>query len=230
MKFQPDNVGSPQVATASDNNSMDLAAVATTGDPKASTKTPKPPSLTTHIRKSPRAGFHDYNGGVYFVTVCTKNKCHYFGEIRDNKMLLSSIGMELNSQLMNISRHYKDVDIPLHVVMPNHFHAIVTVVGSPLVVTDENDSHNMGRLNQLARLTVATSGDTALTSHHSCRLGNIVSAIKAGVTRFARRNNMEFGWQSRYHDHIIRGRYDGNRIAEYIENNVARWANDCYYE
>lgn len=47
---------------------------------------------------------------------------------------------------------------------------------------------------------------------------------------FARRNSIEFGWQSRFHDHIIRGERDENMIAEYIENNVARWANDCFYK
>lgn len=45
---------------------------------------------------------------------------------------------------------------------------------------------------------------------------------------YARRNNIDFGWQSRYHDHIIRGAHDGNRIADYIKNNVARWGADCF--
>ena len=30
---------------------------------------------------SARANWHNYNGGVYFVTICTKNREHYFGEI-----------------------------------------------------------------------------------------------------------------------------------------------------
>ena len=30
---------------------------------------------------SARANWHDYKGGVYFVTICTKNREHYFGEI-----------------------------------------------------------------------------------------------------------------------------------------------------
>ncbi|MCM1093425.1 MAG: hypothetical protein NC248_06240 [Bacteroides sp.] len=50
------------------------------------------------------------------------------------------------------------------------------------------------------------------------------------MTVFARRNDIEFGWQPRYHDHIIRGIRDGNLIAEYIENNISRWTSDCFYE
>lgn len=30
---------------------------------------------------SARVNWHDYNGGMYFVTICTKNRKHYFGEI-----------------------------------------------------------------------------------------------------------------------------------------------------
>ena len=30
---------------------------------------------------SARASWHDYNGGAYFITICTKNREHYFGEI-----------------------------------------------------------------------------------------------------------------------------------------------------
>ena len=46
---------------------------------------------------------------------------------------------------------------------------------------------------------------------------------------FARRNGIEFGWQSRYYDHIIRGVQDGNHIAEYIESNIEKWASDCFH-
>ncbi len=28
-----------------------------------------------------RASWHDYNGGEYFITICTKDRVHYFGEI-----------------------------------------------------------------------------------------------------------------------------------------------------
>ena len=31
--------------------------------------------------QSARAAWHDYSGGTYFVTICTKNREHYFGEI-----------------------------------------------------------------------------------------------------------------------------------------------------
>ena len=47
---------------------------------------------------------------------------------------------------------------------------------------------------------------------------------------FAREHKIAFDWQSRYYDRIIRNRKEGNNIATYIENNVARWDSDEYYE
>ena len=41
---------------------------------------------------SARAKWHDYNGGMYFVTVCTRNRKHFFGEIHNGVMHLTEIG------------------------------------------------------------------------------------------------------------------------------------------
>ncbi|MDE6553467.1 MAG: hypothetical protein K2K98_11030 [Muribaculaceae bacterium] len=52
--------------------------------------------------------------------------------------------------------------------------------------------------------------------------------MKRAVTMYARRNCQQFGWQTRYHDHKIRNIRDGQRIWEYIENNVQKWQEDCF--
>jgi hypothetical protein len=36
-------------------------------------------------------------------------------------------------------------------------------------------------------------------------------------------------WQRSFHDHIIRDEADYSRIAEYIEQNPAKWEEDCFY-
>jgi hypothetical protein len=55
-----------------------------------------------------------------------------------------------------------------------------------------------------------------------------VGGIKSAVTKFARERSIEFGWQTRFNDRIIRNQDEMNRIADYIENNVARWSTDCF--
>ncbi len=140
-------------------------------------------------------------------------------------MQRSVLGEVLENNLSTISTHYPDVAIPLHIVMPNHFHAIIVISGE----ADTRAADNLGRLNQTARITVATGGDPTMSIHHNCRLGNVISGIKAHVTRFAGLNNIPFGWQDRYHDHIIRNTADGNTIAKYIKTNVERWSSDCFH-
>ena len=77
-------------------------------------------------RESPRATWHDYNGGRYFVTFCTKNHDLYFGDVVDGKMELSEIGQWTAKQIEQTAIiRQNDVEIPLFVVMPNHVHLIV---------------------------------------------------------------------------------------------------------
>ena len=79
-------------------------------------------------RKSPRATWHKYNGGEYFITICTKNRIHYFGEIVDGETQLTPIGGFLKSQLENTQTIQKgDVEIPIYVIMPDHVHFIVII-------------------------------------------------------------------------------------------------------
>ena len=157
-------------------------------------------------RKSPRAYFHDYSGGDYFVTICTRDKEHFFGKILNAEMIFSKIGEYCHRQIEELQKHYHYVRVPVFVIMPNHVHAIICIKN-----TDDIRTHEP---------CVPTSR-TALSV--------VIGGFKRAVTLFARRNNIGFAWQSRYHDHIIRGPQDGNNIAEYIENNITRWVTDCFH-
>ena len=85
--------------------------------------------------------------------------------------------------------------------MPNHIHAIVSI-----------NQETEPVVQKTARETLAI----------------VVGGVKRSVSSFAREHKIEFGWQSRYYDRIIRNRGEGNNIANYIENNVARWNSDEY--
>lgn len=56
----------------------------------------------------------------------------------------------------------------------------------------------------------------------------MVGGFKSAVTRYANKQNIPFGWQTRFHEHIVRMQDELNRIADYIENNVYLWNTDCY--
>lgn len=57
----------------------------------------------------------------------------------------------------------------------------------------------------------------------------IIGSDKSVVTRHANRLEMEFGWQTQFHDPIMRGDAEFQRINGYIESNVDKWNFDkCY--
>ena len=80
--------------------------------------------------QSARLKGYDYTReGLYFITICTKNREHYFGEIIDHKMKLSNIGVLANVFWHEIKNHSKNVELHQFVVMPNHIHGILEIVG-----------------------------------------------------------------------------------------------------
>lgn len=173
---------------------------------------------------SARANWHDYNCGVYFVTICTKNREHYFGEICTGpQMQLSPIGQYAYEQFMNVKSHYPYAEIPLFVIMPDHIHAIVTIDG-------ENDCGDGVHVN--CRDGVHTVS-TDIVNHQmqtiaKCKglLSVVVGGLKRAITHYANENNIPFAWQTRFHDRIIRNQDEFDKISDYIEKNVVNWQND----
>ena len=82
-----------------------------------------------YTRKSPRHPTYDYTlPWSYFVTICTKDREHYFGEIERGKMILNELGKYGNHCIQWLPKHRKTVHIDTYVVMPNHVHMIITMV------------------------------------------------------------------------------------------------------
>jgi REP element-mobilizing transposase RayT len=77
---------------------------------------------------SARAKWWNYsaNGG-YFVTICTKNRRDYFGNIIRDKLYLSKIGQIANDCWMQIPNHFPFVKLGQFVIMPNHVHGIIVI-------------------------------------------------------------------------------------------------------
>ena len=154
-------------------------------------------------RKSPRAYFHHYSAGDYFVTICTRNRHHFFGEITDGEIQLTPLGQYASEMLAHLPQRFPYVDVSDYVVMPNHVHAIIGVHPDDL-------------------------DDGALPAERTA-LSVVVGCFKQAVTSFARRHGYDFAWQSRYHDRIIRNREEFDLISDYIRKNVGRWQQDCFH-
>ena len=80
----------------------------------------------------------DYGSeGFYFITICTQNREHFFGEIEsvsvthleNGEMILSEIGKIVQSEWLKTPSIRPDMNLELFefVVMPNHFHAVIYI-------------------------------------------------------------------------------------------------------
>ena len=74
--------------------------------------------------KSNRADWWDYrNAGGYFITICTKNRFYYFGEIKNGEMNLSEVGKVVEEEWQKTLIVRKDMNLLLEefIVMPSHW-------------------------------------------------------------------------------------------------------------
>ena len=81
----------------------------------------------TYRIKSARATWCNYNEGLYFITICTAGKRHFFGEIEDAEMLFTEIGKYAQYCISQIEQLHQNVIVPYFVVMPNHVHLIISL-------------------------------------------------------------------------------------------------------
>jgi putative transposase len=168
----------------------------------------------------------DYSwAGAYFITVCTKNREHYFGEITNGEMYLSEIGMITEMEWMKTFELRPDMNLYQgdFVVMPNHFLAIVGIG------ENEFNTHN-DTTRRDAMHCVPTNTPQNQFGPQSKNLSSIVRGFKSSVTVTARKINSDFQWQSRFHDHIIRNDQSFQNISNYIINNAANWQDDKFYK
>jgi putative transposase len=168
----------------------------------------------------------DYRSiGAYFITICTHNREHYFGEIENGKMILSNIGVLANVFWYEIKNHSKNIELGEFVIMPNHIHGILIVNNmdlnaealhaTPLHATPLQSDKN----EQMSKI-----------SPKSNSISTIIRPYKSAVTKHANRLNFEFKWQTRFHDHIIRDQKSFNNISNYIINNPSNWGIDKFHD
>ncbi|HZY36112.1 MAG TPA: transposase [Mucilaginibacter sp.] len=157
----------------------------------------------------------DYGShGLYYVTICTLNRIHYFGGIvSENQsgpsggetqniasLLPTALGKLAYANWLDIPNHFSFVELDDFVIMPNHTHGILFI----------NNPHK--EIWQPNKFGV-----------QSQNLGAVIRDYKASVKTYATKNAVEFGWQPRYYDHVIRSEKEYINIKGYIKNNPQEW-------
>ena len=181
---------------------------------------------------SARAQWWDYgNKGAYFVTLCTLNRHHLFGEIRGQKWFPGFAGELANIFWKEIPERYSYAKIDAYVVMPNHIHGIIFIEKPVELVRGAmiNPSEVRDAINRVS--TGINRG--GVTGEHNPMLHENLSRIlnwyKGRVTYEVRKQGYEMGWQERFHDRIIRNVKELERRRKYIEANVSNWEDDEFF-
>jgi REP element-mobilizing transposase RayT len=93
-----------------------------------------------HHRKSIRLKGYDYSqAGLYFITICCQNRGHLFGNVINKQMILNDAGKMIENQWQKLPDRFKNVELHEYVVMPNHFHGVLQIVGATLVVAQNEN-------------------------------------------------------------------------------------------
>ena len=154
-------------------------------------------------RKPTRLKGFDYTTpGAYFVTVCIKDKKHILAEI--SKCVGEGLCALPEYTLSPIGQEVENSIAYINQSNEN-------VVISKHVIRPNH-------LHMIVEMTDAGGGGTP-------PLQSIVGRIKSYTTK-------KYGailWQRSFHDHIIRNETDYQKIWGYIDTNVLKWEQDCFF-
>ena len=167
-------------------------------------------------RHSIRLKGYDYaQEGAYFITITTQNRACLFGDIIDCIPRLNDAGRMIESVWVDMPRYYPGVEADTFIVMPNHIHGIVLLVGAGPRAFPNHAGQPQGVAPTMSLPDIIHRFKTLTTKRY-------VDGVKqAAWEPFAGRF-----WQRNYYEHIIRDENSLNRIREYIATNPARWSID----
>ena len=139
-----------------------------------------------------------------------------FGKITDGEMISNDAGKIANECWLQIPKHFPNVILHEHIVMPNHVHGIIELA--------ENGETNIEPQRNEFQKIIPRS------------IGSIIRGYKIGVTKWFRNKPVGIEnfqslrvWQRNYYEHIIRNEKSYQTISDYIINNPAKWNDDKFF-
>jgi putative transposase len=158
------------------------------------------------INKQYRLPGFDYSKNCsYFITINAKDREHFFGEIIEDEIIHSEIGKFLEENFISIKQKISYLKVDVHSILPNHLHMIITIT---------NENHKYKEIIKGLQPLVSNS------------ISSFCNHLKGKTTTWCNDNDIEFKWQERFHDRIIRNQEEYERIYHYIRNNVKNWKDD----
>ena len=168
----------------------------------------------------------DYgSNGAYFITICTQNREHFFGDIvvnnssntTEKSMKLNEMGLLAEKYWIEIPKQFPYIELGNFVVMPNHTHGILII-----------NHRSSNGLMDIPKTEI--NGGFAGTKNPMINenISRIIRWYKGRCSFEIRKIHADFNWQSRFHDHIIRNTQSFETIQNYIVNNPKNWVKDKF--
>jgi putative transposase len=205
-----------------------------------------------HCRRSIRLKGYNYSqAGAYFITICTQGRECLFGQVVDGTMRLNDAGQMIQAIWQEIPNYYSGVAVDAFVVMPNHIHGIIILVGA---VPHPNDDQPVGTgpraCPDKSPYAYPNDGQPVGAGPRACpdirqphgmgqpqgvaptlSLPNVVHRFKTITTKRYIDGVKQCGWhrfqirlwQRNYFEHIIRDDESLHHIRQYIVENPLRW-------
>jgi len=168
--------------------------------------------------------------GFYFVTVCTQNREHLFGEIINGKMVLNEFGNVVSNQWKKIPNHFPTVRLDAFVVMPDHIHGILHIVervDGP--VGAKHSGEEILNNQSICHRNASPLQCNRPIRPRGTKPGSLSSVMQNYLSVTTRKINQIRGtpgsrvWQRNYYDQIIWNDDLLKRIRKYIRNNPMKW-------
>jgi REP element-mobilizing transposase RayT len=182
--------------------------------------------------ESARLQGYDYaTPGAYFVTICTKHRQYFFGNIENNQVQYAEAGAIAANIWKRIPEQFPYVELDEYIIMPNHVHGIIWLLppnGTDAINPISADEHRAilppsGR-DAINRVSTADAHESRSAG---MPLSQIIRWFKGRSTFEIRKSGLgNFAWQPRFYDHIIRNENSLSQIRIYVRQNPQDWLND----
>lgn len=186
-----------------------------------------------HRRRSIRLQWYDYTqAGAYFLTLCAHNRQCLFGDIVDGTMRLNELGKIVEDQWLQTAFLRREITLDAWVVMPNHFHGLLTMEGVAVGAQGLRPHHTGPPTWAHSCAPQHSTSDNRLRQRVPKSLGALIAGFKSAATKeinLWRQTPGAAVWQRNYWEHVVRNETDLHEIRRYIVHNPMSWMQDKLY-